>query len=204
VIEAAADVRPGPVRPSTFGGPKTVAVHALGYLTNHVINRIPSYGLRGAWYRRVVGIQIGSGASIQLGCHVWSFGRRSTRRAGASIGERTLINRNCCLDVRNPLTIANDVSISAEVVILTTQHDHDDASFVLQGKGVVIEDHVWIGMRAMVMPGVTIGRGAVVAAGAVVTKDVAPLDIVAGVPARPVGRRAHQPQYRLPPGPLFE
>ena len=47
-------------------------------------------------------------------------------------------------------------------------------------KRVVIEDNVWIGMRAMVLPGVTIGRGAVIAAGAVVTKDVAPLDIVAG------------------------
>ena len=68
----------------------------------------------------------------------------------------------------------------------------------------MIEDHVWIGTRATVLPGVRIGRGAVVAAGAVVTRDVAPLDIVAGVPARPVGRRSLDPAYRLPNAPLFE
>jgi len=54
---------------------------------------------------------------------------------------------------------------------------------------VVIEDHVWIGMRAIILPGVRIGRGAVVAVGAVVTRDVEPLTVVAGVPARVIGSR---------------
>jgi maltose O-acetyltransferase len=120
------------------------------------------------------------------------------------IGARTIINRGCCLDARSGLRIGEDVSISPEVAILTTQHDVNDPGFALQGRPVVIEDHVWIGMRAMVLPGVTIGRGAVVAAGAVVTSDVGPLEIVAGVPARVVGRRALNPQYRLALPPLFE
>jgi len=183
---------------------RSFAVHAIGYLTNHVVNRIPSYSMRRAWYCRVLGIRMGRGASIQLGCHIWSFSPGSIRRSGTSIGERTLINRNCCLDMRNPLTIGADVSITAEVAILTTQHDRDDPSFALQGLGVVIEDHAWIGMRAMVMPGVTVGRGAVVAAGAVVTRDVSPLEIVAGVPARAIGRRRIDPDYRLGPPPPFE
>ena len=59
-------------------------------------------------------------------------------------------------------------------------------------------------MRAIVLPGVHIGRGAVVAAGAVVTQDVDPLDIVAGVPARRIGRRGIDPAYALDPPPLFE
>ncbi|HEV2028865.1 MAG TPA: acyltransferase [Candidatus Dormibacteraeota bacterium] len=181
-----------------------VAAHLLNYTTNHVVNRFPSYSVRRAWYHKVMGIEMGSGSAVQLGCYLWSYGPRSNRRLKTRIGARSVINRGCCIDVRTGLTIGADVSISPEVAILTTQHDLNDAEFALQGQRVVIEDHVWIGMRAMVLPGVTIGRGAVIAAGAVVTKDVAPLDIVAGVPARPVGRRKLDPQYQLPHPPLFE
>ena len=181
-----------------------LAAHCLNYATNHVVNRLPSYSLRRAWYRHVMGIEMGRGSAIQLGCYLWSYGPRSNRRQQTSIGERSVINRSCCLDVRSGLKIGSDVSISPEVAILTTQHNMNDAAFALQGRAVEIEDHVWIGMRATVLPGVKIGRGAVVAAGAVVTRDVAPLDIVAGVPARPVGRRSLDPAYRLPDPPLFE
>jgi maltose O-acetyltransferase len=181
-----------------------VAAYVLNYATNHLVSRIPSYSLRRAWYQQVMGIEMGPGSAVQLGCYLWSYGPRSNRRLDTRIGARSVINRGCCIDVRTGLTIGDDVSISPEVAILTTQHDLNDPKFALQGKRVVIEDHVWIGMRAMVLPGVTIGRGAVIAAGAVVTKDVAPLDIVAGVPARTVGRRTLDPQYRLPEPPLFE
>ncbi len=181
-----------------------VASHCVNYLTNHVVSHIPSYAFRRTWYQEVLGIEMGAGSSIQLGCYVWSFGRRTNRRLKTSIGPRTVINRDCCIDVRSGLKIGADVSISPEVAILTTQHDMNDTGFALQGRPVLIEDHVWIGMRAMVLPGVTIGRGAVVASGAVVAKDVAPLDVVAGVPARTIGQRAIDPQYQLPSPPLFE
>jgi maltose O-acetyltransferase len=96
------------------------------------------------------------------------------------------------------------VSISPDVTVLTSQHLYDDPTFALVSRPVVIEDYVWIGTRAMVMPGVTIGRGAVVAAGAVVTKDVAPLEVVGGVPARPIGRRSLDPAYTLGAPPLLQ
>jgi acetyltransferase-like isoleucine patch superfamily enzyme len=182
----------------------SVAAHVLNYATNHLMSRFPSYSIRRAWYQQVMGIEMGRGSAVQLGCYLWSYGPRSNRRLRTRIGARSVINRGCCIDVRTGLTIGDDVSISPEVAILTTQHDLNDPEFALLGKRVVIEDHVWIGMRAMVLPGVTIGRGAVIAAGAVVTKDVAPLDIVAGVPARPVGRRTLDPNYKLPNPPLFE
>jgi len=180
------------------------AAHLLNYLTNHVINRIPSYTVRRAWYGGIMGIELGESAAVQLGCYVWSYGPRSNRRNRTAIGARTIVNRHCCLDARSGLRIGSDVSISPEVAILTTQHDIGDRRFSLQGKSVVIDDHVWIGMRAIVLPGVHIGRGAVVAAGAVVTQDVDPLDIVAGVPARRIGRRGIDPAYALDPPPLFE
>ena len=192
-----------PARQRT-GALNLFAAHVLNFATNHVISHVPSYAVRRAWYGRVMGVRMGTGAAVQLGCYLWSYGPRSNRRNGTSIGARTIVNRGCCLDARSGLRIGDDVSISPEVAILTTQHDVANRDFALQGRAVVIEDHVWIGMRAMVLPGVTIGRGAVVAAGAVVTRDVAPLDIVAGVPARPVGRRPLDPDYRLEHPPLFE
>jgi maltose O-acetyltransferase len=92
------------------------------------------------------------------------------------------------------------------VAILTAQHRIDSPDFALVTKPVVIGDNVWIGMRATILPGTTIGRGAVVAAGAVVTGSIPPLTVVAGVPARPIGgRAADAAAYVLDqPFPLFE
>ena len=166
------------------------AAHAIGYVTNHVVNRIPSYSVRHFWYRKVAGIDLGAGAGVQLGMRLWWYGPRQVRRVGTVIGSGTQINRDCVLDARGRLHIGDQVSIAPEVVILTADHDHTAPGFPLRHRPVTIEDNVWIGMRAVVLPGVRIGRGAVVAAGAVVTKDVEPLTVVAGIPARVVGRRA--------------
>ena len=97
------------------------------------------------------------------------------------------------------LYIGDYVCIAAEAVILMGgNHNHrtdwfclypflDDIEQSYQGKGdTVIGDAAWIGMRAMIMPGVTIGEGAVIAANSVVTKDVPPYTVVAGSPAKPV------------------
>lgn len=175
------------VRP--LGGVRGVGLQLLLYTTNHLVNQTPSYALRHMWYRRVVGIEIDRGAGLQLGLNLWFQGLGHVRRGGTRIGAGTLINRDCALDTRGGLRIGNHVSISPEVAILTADHDRDLPGFPLRSRPVVIEDHVWIGMRAMVLPGVRIGRGAVVAAGAVVTRDVAPLSVVAGVPARVIGQR---------------
>jgi maltose O-acetyltransferase len=128
------------------------------------------------------------------------------RRSGARIGAYSRINRDCCLDARGPLVIGENVSISPEVVILTAGHRTDDPGFPVETRPVTIEDHVWIGTRATILPGVRLGRGCVVAAGAVVTRDVPPLAIVGGVPAAQIGTRpAHATAYVLDePPPLFE
>jgi maltose O-acetyltransferase len=176
---------------------KRIAVQVLGYLTNHVVSHLPSFGLRHAWYRRVLGLEVGPGTRVFMGCYLWFYGPTQLRRRGLRVGSYTWINRNCCLDARAPLTIGSNVSISPEVMILTTGHRQNSPGFELVSKPVVIEDHVWIGTRAMIMPGVTLGRGCVVAAGAVVTHDVAPRVVVAGVPAREIGQRTIDPEYVL-------
>lgn len=185
--------------------PKTLGVRALNYATNHVVSHVPSFGLRKAWYRSV-GLDVGRGSDIHMGCYLWFYGPGHTARTGSSIGANTRINRDCCLDVRGPLTIGDNVSISPGVALITTQHDWRSSGFELQSRPVVISDHVWIGLRATVLPGSTIGRGAIVAAGAVVSGDVPPLSVAAGVPARVIASRPAQAlDYVLDaPSPLFE
>ena len=85
--------------------------------------------------------------------------------------------------------IGNRVRIAPNARLHAAGHDPDDAHLADTAASIVIEDDVWIGACAIVLPGVRIGRGAVVAAGAVVSRDVAAGDIVAGVPARPVRNR---------------
>jgi acetyltransferase-like isoleucine patch superfamily enzyme len=176
----------------------------LAYLTNHVISHVPFFALRQAWYRHVVGIRLGRDAAVFMGCY-WYFYRPLGRNPQPMvIGAHTIINRRCTLDGRGGLQIGANVSISPEVMLITSSHKLNDPDFGVQDQPITIEDFVWVGSRAMIMPGVTIGRGAVVAAGAVVTKAVPPYTIVGGVPARVMGSRAQDLRYSLKFRPWFE
>ena len=106
-----------------------------------------------------------------------------------SIGKYCNINKRTVLDGRGGITIGDCVDIAQDVNIWTEQHDYNSPTYASVCKPVRIEDYVWVATRATILPGVTIGKGAVVASGAVVTKDVPPLAIVAGVPARVIGQR---------------
>jgi maltose O-acetyltransferase len=99
------------------------------------------------------------------------------------IGNNSVINRRCYLDGRIGIRIGNNVNVSPEVYVLTFQHDPQSPTFSCVGAPVVIDDHAWIGVRAILLPGTHVGEGAVVAAGAVVSGEVPPFTIVAGVPA---------------------
>ncbi|PKM57898.1 MAG: acetyltransferase [Firmicutes bacterium HGW-Firmicutes-3] len=121
------------------------------------------------------------------------FGKGS----GISIGDRSGIGLNA--RIQGPLTIGKYVMMGPDVIIYTRNHDIQNISVpMIEGgetppKAVVIEDDVWIGARAIILPGVRIGQGAVIGAGAVVTKDVGNYAIVGGVPAKIIGNRTHQP-----------
>ena len=87
---------------------------------------------------------------------------------------------------------------------LTEQHDYNSSEYTPVASNVTIEDYVWIASRATILPGVTIGRGAVVVCGAVVTKDVPPLAIVGGVPSKIIGWRKDNMKYKLGDRPWFK
>jgi acetyltransferase-like isoleucine patch superfamily enzyme len=164
-------------------------IQVVNYLTNHVVAHVPSFTLRRLWYRNALGIQLGPHAEVLMGVYVSSFGPRAIRRSNIRIGRNSRINRRCTLDLRGGLTIGDNVSISPEVMFLAASHDINDSRFGNVTRPISIEDHAFIGTRAMILPGVTVGRGAVVTAGSLVSRDVAPMTIVAGVPARRVGTR---------------
>ena len=108
------------------------------------------------------------------------------------VGAHTNINKRCVLDGRGGVIIGNNVDIAQETNIWTEQHDYNSPTYKSVCKEVIIEDYVWLASRVTVLPGVHIGRGAVVASGAVVTKDVPPLAIVAGIPAKIIGYRKEE------------
>lgn len=100
-----------------------------------------------------------------------------------SVGEHSFIGR-AELSVHERLSIGRCVCINDGVKILTASHEVRDPQWRPLARAIVIEDYVWIATNALILPGVTLGRGAVVGAGAVVVKDVPPLGIVVGNPAR--------------------
>ena len=111
-----------------------------------------------------------------------------------SLGHHTRIRNNCVLDGSGGLEIGDEVGLGFQSIVLTSAHRFQDVAtpYRLQGfdlKPVRIGNDVWIGTRVIIQPGVTIGDGAVVGSSAVVTRDVPPFTIVAGVPAKVVGKR---------------
>jgi len=121
-----------------------------------------------------------------------------------SIGHNSIVNNNVLLDGRGgELIIGNNVDIAQEVNIWTLEHDVNDEHHSTIGGKVIIEDYVWVATRVTILPNVTIGRGSVIASGAVVTKDVQKLTIVGGVPAKVIGIRDNKLNYSLYYRPWF-
>ena len=182
---------------------------------------IPSHTIRLLLYRILFRVKIGKDSSIH-----WLA--RFNQPSGIEIGHNTIIGNDASLDGRyfriwkagqnklltyikdffkpqdRPLKIGNNVSIAGEVRIYTMQHDIDDPDFKEVGAPVLIDDYVVIGTRVTILPGVHIGEGAVVASGAVVTKDVAPYTVVGGVPAVLIRNRPKNLRYTLKFARLFQ
>ena len=148
--------------------------------------------------RKILGgrfIHIGSGFEAFPGLRIEAFDRHLDKRftPRITIGDRVSINYDCHIGCVNEITIGNDVLLASRVYISDHSHgapDYHDVDVppsvrkVFSKGPVVIEDGVWIGEGACVLPGVRIGRHAIVGANAVVTRDVPPYAIVGGVPAR--------------------
>ncbi len=101
------------------------------------------------------------------------------------VGERTFINAGCKFQDQGGIYIGNDCLLGHNATLCTINHAQDpDRRGDMEFHPIHIEDKVWLGANVTILPGVTIGEGAIVAAGAVVTKDVPPRTIVGGIPAK--------------------
>ncbi|MFI5273484.1 MAG: oligosaccharide flippase family protein [Ktedonobacterales bacterium] len=186
------------------GTVRHVGTAYIRYATSHIIAHLPFFALRHAWYRHVLGWYVAPDASILMGQRVQMGGIRTSGKR-VSIDRGSIINHGCFIYTTGGLIIGQNVSISAGVWLVSGTHDMNDPNFRDLYKPIVIDDHAWIGARATILAGVTIGRGAVVMAGAVVARDVPPLAIVGGVPARVIGeRKLRDPAYTIAFRPLFE
>ncbi|WP_408632046.1 acyltransferase [Micropruina glycogenica] len=150
---------------------------------------IPSHTVRNCLYRSA-GMRLHPTSSIHWRAEFYAPER-------IEIGPYCTIGDSAFLDGRSGLTIGACVNLGSHVSIYTRQHDIDDPDFTETGAPVRIEDHAWVSSHSILLPGVTIGEGAVVAAGGVVAKSVPAYTLVGGNPARHIRDRSRDLRYRL-------
>jgi len=165
------------------------------YLCN-LAGGVPNYAFTHQVYRSIGGWKLGAGSSIHRGLRLFCLG-------GVKVGRGTIINGECWIDGRCGVEIGSSVSISIGSRLLTLGHETNSSNFSPQGAPIIIEDYAWVGAFATIIPGVRLGKGSVVGAGAVVTKDVPEFTVVAGNPARKIGERNRQLDYALCHQPWF-
>ncbi|PVX56498.1 glycosyltransferase [Hallella colorans] len=166
---------------------KWIVAFGTEYLLNDWLPLIPFWKLRKP-FMKMLKMKIGNGTIIMKRVYIMTPQK-------IRIGRYSHINRGCLLDGRGGITIGDNVSISYHVNIMTGSHNHNTRQFRGVFLPIVVEDYAWIGVNATILQNVKIGKGAVVCAGAVVTKDVKPFTVVAGVPARSIGERNRDLNY---------
>jgi maltose O-acetyltransferase len=159
---------------------------------NHLVCKIPFVSARMAAYSRLgVDLEDHRTGIIMLGSYI-------AAPKNLRIGRNSAIGRNCVLDARGAgIRIGQNVNIGSYSRLQPGKHLIDDPDFTSEGGAIVVGDRAWIAEGATVVGSVNIGEGAVVAAGAVVTKDVDPYMVVGGVPAQPIRERSRDLSYQL-------
>lgn len=161
------------------------------------VGHVPSHTFRKLFYA-LAGVKIGRGSTI----HMWA---NFFDPSNIKIGEDSIIGDHIFLDGRAKLAIGDHVDIASQVMIYNSEHNLSSEEFEATEEPVEIGDYTFIGPRAIILPGVKIGKGAIVAAGAVVTKNVPEFAIVGGVPAKVIGERKQRDlHYRLGRARLFQ
>jgi acetyltransferase-like isoleucine patch superfamily enzyme len=159
------------------------------WVFNILYNWMPFFVLKNA-FLRATGVNIGSGSVIHTPVRFLGMQR-------VSIGENSVINFGCHLDNRVGIRIGSNVSIANSTKIYSLGHDVDDAFFAAKGKEVTIGDYACVFSNVLIMPGVKLGKGCVVYAGSVVTKDIGEYEVVGGNPARFIRHRSRDLRYKL-------
>jgi acetyltransferase-like isoleucine patch superfamily enzyme len=175
---------------------KCLREHFIGFAfgiekrTLYNVSRLPSHALRNFAYRHIFKLNMVDSVVIYGGV-VLRCPSRITIGKGSIIGDR------CELDGRGGLYIGENCNLSSEVRIWTAQHDSQSSQFDYVTAPVKIGDRCWVSSNTIILPGISMGDGSVLAAGAVLTKDAEPYGIYAGVPARKIGERNRELKYNF-------
>ncbi len=165
------------------------AKHYLVFAFNILYNYLPFFSLKKTLLR-AFGASIGNNSYLHPKIVLYRWGM-------LNIGSNTVINQNCRIDNRKMIEIGNNVSIAHGTKIYTCGHDIHSPFFDILGQKVIIGDYVCIFANSQIMPGVTIGEGAVIYPGSLVNKDVEAFSIVGGNPAKEIGRRDSHLKYKI-------
>lgn len=163
-------------------------ITAAALILPNIAANLPSHNLR-RLALRLLGMRIGKDCAIYGGSEVrapWSI----------ELGNFVSLGHRAVLDGRGGLVIGDCVNLSSEVMLWTNQHDYRQDDFPITAAPITIEAYAWLGPRVIVLPGVTVARGCVIGAGAVVTRDTEPFGLYAGVPARRIGERPQNMNYK--------
>ena len=158
---------------------------------------IPLHFVRKFFYL-ISGVKMPWDSTIHIGANFFN-------PSNISIGHDTIVGDHCFMDGRAPLKIGNHVGIASQVLIYNDEHDINSPDYGNSFGPVEIGDYVFIGPRSIILPNIKIGKGAVVAAGAIVTKDIPDFEIWGGVPAKKISdRKISNPNYKLGRPMLFQ
>lgn len=154
---------------------------------NTIINKVPINLVR-KFFLKLLGAKLSSNCVIFRRCEI-------IKPLNLIVGNSSSIGWFCFLDARGGIRIGNNVTVASYCKLVTAKHDIEDPLFKSSVSPIIIDDYAWICIGATILGGVKIGRGAVVMAGAVVTKDVPPMTVVGGVPAKFVKKRNNEPIF---------
>lgn len=174
---------------------KKCIYYAVVLFGNIVVNKIPSRHLR-KYYYQFMGAKLGKSTFLYRRVEV-------LYPRGLRLSDRVVVGWFCELDARGGITIGHDTNISSYVKMITGSHDVNDSDFTADFQPIHIRHHCWIATGAILLQGVTIGDGAVVAAGSVVTQDIPPYEIWGGVPARYIRNRNAKLDYKIEAPPIL-
>ena len=160
-----------------------------------VTGHFPSHRIRNFIYRHIFRMKITKRTVIQGGCEI-----RSPWNIHA---DNCVIFTGCILDGRSGIIIGNNVVFGGYVRVWTQEHDFNDSDFKVQGASVIIEDRSWICSDSTILPGVHIGKGAVIASKSCVTKNCDDYTVYAGIPARKIADRSKELHYVLSGKPVW-
>ena len=169
--------------------------YAMVLFSNVFVNKIPSRHIR-KWVYKILGAKIGKHTFICRRVDIL-FPK------GLNLAENVAVGWFVDLDARGGITIDHDTNISSHTKLITGSHDIDDPKFTALFKPINIGHHCWIGTGSIILQGVNIGDGAVVAAGAVVTKDIPANEVWGGVPARFIRKRNNKYDYKVNGAPFL-